>query len=78
MQTKEQAIQTKAVIAYCEARDCFTVAVGMTRPHYGSLFSCEQWCRDRGIPVRNQDELNRIKYGNMPIHEMFCQDHIQV
>lgn len=71
MQLKTNLIEERATIAYDEARDCFAVHIGITRPHFGGLFSCEQWCRDRSIPVKNQDEINRIKYHNMPVQEMF-------
>lgn len=70
MQTVNVLIREQALIVHDERRDTWAVKVGNTMPHFGGLFSCEQWCRDRNIPVRNQDEVNRVKYGNMPVQEM--------
>jgi len=71
MQTKQNIIEERARIVYDGMRDTFAVRIGVAFVHFGSLFSCEQWCRERGIPVKNQQEINRIKYHNMPVQEMF-------
>ena len=69
MQTKKQ-IQNRCVIRYDNQRQCFRVDVGIVVVHFGTLFSCEEWARINKIPVRNQEEINRIKYSNMPVQEM--------
>lgn len=70
MQLKNQLIRTRAIIK--PARDGgFEVRIGTTIPKRGTLTGCEQWCRENDVPIRNQDEINRHKYGNMPIQEFF-------
>jgi|AntRauTorckE6833_2_1112554.scaffolds.fasta_scaffold48872_3 hypothetical protein len=69
MQLKSQAIKEQARVSYDYSRNRYTVMIGVTMPHSGTLTSCEQWCRERGISIRNQDQVNRIKYGNMPEQE---------
>lgn len=71
-------IKEQCTISYDEQRQCFRVNVGHTIVHFGTLFSCEEWARQNSVPVRNQEELNRIKYSNMPVHEQFCGDHFSV
>jgi len=61
----------RARVVYDTKRQMFAVHLGVTVPHYGTLFSCEQWCEDRAIPITNRGELNRIKYSNMPKEKMF-------
>lgn len=69
MQLKKQLIRTQAVIK--PAKDGgFEVHIGVTIPKRGTLLGCQTWCHDNGVPIRNQEEVNRIKYGNMPIQEM--------
>lgn len=61
-------------IRYDNSRDTFRVDIGIAIVHFGSLFSCEEWARMNAVPVANQDEINRIKYGNMPVQEgLSCQ-----
>ena len=62
-------IKEQCVIRYDETRQCFRVDVGVTAVHFGTLFSCEEWARLQSVPVRNQQEINRIKYNNMPTWE---------
>lgn len=67
-------IKEKCAIWYDERRDCFRVNIGVSIVHYGTLFSCEDWARQNNMPVSNQAEINRIKYNNMPVSEMYCAD----
>lgn len=68
MQLKRQ-ITNRCVIRYDEQRQRFRVDVGIITVHEGTLFSCEEWARRNDVPVRNQEEINRIKYNNMPAWE---------
>lgn len=70
MQLKSQAIKEKARITYSYERNEYVVMIGVTMPKSGTLNSCVGWCRDKGIPIRNQDQINRIKYSNMPEQEV--------
>lgn len=61
--------QQQAVIRWCERRQLFGVHIGITIPYYGQLYACELFCKQNGITIRNRDEINRIKTGNMPVWE---------
>lgn len=63
-------IKTTCRIKYDEKRDCCAVAIGVRLVHFGTLFSCEEWARNNNVPVANQDEVNRFKFGNMPVEEV--------
>lgn len=65
-------IKDHCVIRYDEVRQCWVVCIGIHMVHFGTLFSCEEWARLNTMPVRNQDELNRVKYRNMPAQEMLA------
>lgn len=62
-------IKNTCVIRYDEQRGCFRVDIGIAIVHFGSVFSCEEWARINQVPVRNQGDINRIKYNNMPVWE---------
>ena len=69
-------IKKQCKIWYDQSRDCFRVDIGIHIVHFGTLFSCEEWARRNAMPVANQAEINRVKYNNMPVNEMYCVDHI--
>lgn len=58
-----------AVIRWCEQRQLWAVHCGLVIPYHGTLYACELFCQQNDIMVRNQAEINRIKYQNMPIWE---------
>lgn len=60
-----------ARIVHDKKRNTMAVQLGVMMPHFGTLFSCEQWCNARGIKIANIGEVNRLKYNNMPVQEMF-------
>lgn len=65
-------IHQRAVIRWNEREQQWEVHVGVVI-FYASkdLLACKRWCNDRNIPIRNQGEVNRILYENMPIQEMW-------
>lgn len=62
-------IQQQAVIRWCEHRQLWGVHIGITVPYFGTLYACELFCQQNKITIRNQAEVNRIKYQNMPSWE---------
>lgn len=62
-------IKNQCVIRYDTQRQCFRVDVGIRAVHFGTLYSCEEWARLSKVPIRNIEEVNRIKYNNMPAWE---------
>lgn len=62
-------VHERAVIRWCEHRQCFCVHIGITIPFYGTINECELWCNQRHIGIRNQLDVDRIKYQNMPVWE---------
>lgn len=62
-------IKEHCVIRHDNHRQCWRVDIGIAAVHFGTLFSCEEWARTNEVPVRNQAEINRIKYNNMPSWE---------
>jgi len=62
-------VKMQCVIRYDTLRQCWAVHVGISLVHFGTLFSCEEWARMNAMPVRNSEELYRIKYNNMPTWE---------
>lgn len=62
-------IKEQCIIKYDTARGVWCVAIGISLVHFGTIWSCEEWARQNGVPVRNQAEINRIKYQNMPTWE---------
>jgi hypothetical protein len=64
-------VRQTARIVFDKKRNTMTVQIGVTIPHFGSLYSCEEWCDGRGIKITNIGEVNRLKYNNMPVQEMF-------
>lgn len=70
MQLKSQVVREKARISYDYTRNQYVVMIGVTMPKSGTLNSCIGWCRDRGIPIRNQDQVDRIKNGSTPDEEV--------
>lgn len=64
-------VKESCAIRYDEQRQTWRVDVGISIPHFGTLFSCEEWARRNDMPVSNQAEINRIKYSGMPVQEGF-------
>lgn len=67
-----KAIKMQARITWSERDKCYYAMVGHIIACRGSLSKCEMYCQTAGYPIRNKDEVNRIKYQNMPVSEMFC------
>lgn len=62
-------VHQHAVIRWCERRQLWAVHIGVTIPYFGTLYACELFCQQNKIIIRNQAEVNRIKYQNMPSWE---------
>jgi len=70
MQLKQQAYKTRARVSYDYRNNRYTVNIGVTVPHSGTLRSCIQWCQDNGIPIRNSEQVQRLMDGAEPSQEV--------
>lgn len=64
--------ERRATIWINEKNQCFEVHTndqGIVTA--GQLWAAEKYCSDNGYAVRNQQEINAIKRGNMPVAEGF-------
>ena len=60
------------IVPMVEAGTEWKVMQGTFQMYRGTLIRCINYCHVNDMPVANQDEINRIKYGNMPVEEMSC------
>lgn len=65
-------IKEQAVIRWSILHQVWEVHVGIAILYaHSDLRRCKNWCNDSDISIRNQEEINRVLYENMPVQEMW-------